>query len=367
MRLKLYLALFLLLIVGVVLARLCLFTVDRTEFVYLTEFGRPVAVYDGAREGDAGLHFKWPWPVQSAQSFDRRLQYLDLPGAELLTRDPRRDTIDKTLTIDAYLCWRIPDRDALDRFIRTVGTMSGAKAILSQRINSELGAAIGQMELDDLISVGVGAGLPVLAASTAGLLDGPLGQGPLLAAASLVGVRDKIDLKREQLRHRLLDGSGPSGGPSLREMMLRDYGIEVIDLRLRRLNHPEAVRQAIFDRIISERNKKVADYQSEGVRLAADIRSNSERRVTEMRTEAEAKAIRLRGQADAEADRIRNEAARLDPAFYTFLRKLEDYQRMLGDNKTMLLLSTHRDLFDGLFKPPMGDSKETKPMVKGEK
>src|SRR6516165_703471 len=130
MRITLYLALILLLVVGVAAVRLCLFTVDRTEFVYLTQFGRPVAVYDGATEADAGLHWKWPWPIQSVQSFDRRLQYLDLPGAELLTRDPRRATIDKTLTIDAYVCWRIPDRDALDRFVCAVGTASGARAIL---------------------------------------------------------------------------------------------------------------------------------------------------------------------------------------------------------------------------------------------
>jgi membrane protease subunit HflC len=285
----------------------------------------------------------------------------------LLTRDPRRETIDKTLTIDAYVCWRIPDKEALDRFIRAVGSTAGARALLAQRVNSELGAAIGRMELDDLISVGVGGALPGLAASTAGMLGGSLGQGPLLAAASLLGIRDKIDLKREELRRRLLDGSGPSGGPSLRAVMRDEYGIEVVDLRLRRLNHPEAVRDEIFKRIISERGKKVADYQSEGERLAADIRTNSERRVTEMRADAEAKAIRLRGQADAEADQVRNEAARLDPRFYSFLRNLEDYQRMLGDNKTMLLLSTHRELFDALFKPPAPDAKETKPAAKGDK
>jgi membrane protease subunit HflC len=367
MRLKLYLSLALFLIVGVVVVRLSLFTVDRTEFVYLTQFGRPVAVYDGATEADAGLHWKWPWPIQSVQSFDRRLQYLDLPGAELLTRDPRRATIDKTLTIDAYVCWRIPDRVSLDRFIRAVGTVQGARAVLAQRINSELGAAIGQMELDDLISVGVGGALPGMTASTVGLLGGPLGQGPLLSAAALGGIRDKVDLKREQLRQRLLDGSGPSGGLSLRQVMREEYGIEVVDLRLRRLNHPPMVQDAIFRRIESERNKKVADYESEGERLAADIRSNSEKRVTEMRAEAEARSIQLRGQAETAADRIRNEAARLDPQFYTFLRKLDDYKRFLGDNKTMLLLSTHRELFDSLFKAPGSDPKDTKPMNKGEK
>ena len=135
-------------------------------------------------------------------------------------------------------------------------------------------------------------------------------------------------------------------------MAREDYGIEVVDLRLRRLNHPAAVQQAIFDRIRSERERKAEEYRSEGRRLAEDIKSASDRKVSEMRAGAEAEAIRQRGLADAEADKIRNEAQSRDPQFYAFLKKLEEYQRMLGDNKSVLLLSTHRELFDVLFNPP---------------
>src|SRR5688572_1281332 len=98
--------------VAAVVAWLSLFTVDRSEFVYVTQFGRHVATYDGADEQQAGLHLKWPWPIQSVQRLDRRLQYFDLPGAELLTRDAKGNTIDKTLTLDAYVCWRIADASA---------------------------------------------------------------------------------------------------------------------------------------------------------------------------------------------------------------------------------------------------------------
>ncbi len=317
MRFKIILTLLVLLLLAAVALPSALFTVDRTEYVYLTQFGRHVATFDGADDGQAGLHFKWPWPVQSVQRLDRRLQHFDLAGAELLTRDPRRNTIDKTLTIDAYVCWRIADADGVDRFIRRVGTADGAQAILGQRVGSELGAAVGQMELEELITTGPG----------------------------------KVDRQREKLRERLLEGSD-AGGRSLREVAREDYGIEVVDLRLRRLNHPAAVQQAIFERIRSEREKKAADYISEGQRLAEDIKSASDRKVSEMRAQAEAEAIRLRGLADAEADKIRNEAQGKDPQFYAFLKKLEEYQRMLGDNKSVLLLSTHRELFDVLFNPP---------------
>ena len=323
MRQKLILGFVVFLVLAAVVGGLSVFTVDRTEFVYLTQFGRPVHTYDGAKDEEAGLHFRLPWPIESVQRIDRRLQYFDLPGAELLTRDPKKNTIDKTLTIDAYVCWRIADGSSVDRFIRRMGSIDGAKSVLGQRLNGELGAAVGKMELDDLISTDVSP-----ADDKAGGL--------------------RVDRKRDELRTRLLDG----GDQPLRRTAREEWGIEIVDVRLRRTNHPPAVRQAIFDRIISEREKKSADYRSDGEKQAADIKSASDRKVAELRTEADAEAVRLRGEADAEADRIRSDAARQDPQFYTFLNKLEDYKRFLGDNKTMLLLSTHRDLFDALFSPP---------------
>ena len=303
-----------LLLLAAVVGPLSVFTVDRTEYVYLTQFGRRVDTFDGADDAQAGLHFRLPWPVQSVQRLDRRLQYFDLPGAELLTRDAKKNTIDKTLAIDAYVCWRIAGAGGVDRFIRKVGTLDGARSVLGQRINSELGAVVGRMELDELVST----------------------------------EPNRVDDKREELRKRILEG----GDQPLRQTALDEYGIEVVDVRLRRTNHPPAVRQAIFDRIMSEREKKSADYRSQGEQQAADIKSAGDRKVAELRTEAEAEAVRLRGRADADADRIRADAARQDPQFYAFLKKLEDYQRILGDNKSMLLLSTHRELFDTLFNPP---------------
>ena len=315
MRYRLFLVL--LVLAAAVLLPMSLFTVDRTEFVYRTRFGRHVATYDGADDSQAGLHVKWPWPVESVQRLDRRLQYFDITGAELLTRDPKGNTIDKTLTLDAFVCWRIADAAGVDRFIRAVGTPDGAQAILNQRVSSELGAAVSRMELGDLIATDP----------------------------------DKVDRERERLRQRLLNEPGAGGAPSLRAAA-RDYGIEVVDIRLRRSSHPAAVRQAIFERIKSERDKKSEDYRTLGEREAADIKSRGVREASELKARADAEALRLRGEADAEADRIRNEAQGKDPQFYTFLRKLEEYQRILGDNKSMLLLSTHRELFDVLFNPP---------------
>lgn len=288
------------------------FTVDRTEFVYVTRFGRPVATYDG--ETDAGLYFKWPWPVEAVQRLDHRLQVFDLPTAELLTHDSRGKTIDKTVTVDAYVLWRIADKKGVDQFIRTVGTPERARDILRQPISSRLGAEIGTMSLDDLVSV-----------------------APAQA----------VEARMDRLRARLL---GEADG--LTRHARTAYGVEIVDVRLRRFNYPPQVRDAIFARIRSEREKKAADYRSEGDQLAADIRSKADADAAILRSEARAQEQRLRGQADANADRIRNVAHGKDPGFYAFLKKLKEYEQILGDNKSVLLLSAHRDLFDLLFKPP---------------
>jgi len=309
-------------LVVIVAASTSFFAVDRTEFAYVTQFGRHIATYDGAT--DAGLHTKLPWPIQSVQQIDHRLQVFDLAGAELLTHDPKGMTIDKTLTISAYVCWRIADADGVDRFLRTVGTPDRAVAILRQQISSRLGAEIGNMQLDELISI-----------------------------APSKDVEERV----EKLNQRLL-GNGrplresPPSGASLKESAWRTYGIDLVDIRLRRFNYPPQVSDAIFERIKSERNKKAADYRSEGEQLAEDIKSQADYEARTILADARATEQRLKGEADAKADQIRNQALSKDVGFYTFLRKLDEYQRILGDKKTVLLLSSHRDIFDLLFKPP---------------
>jgi membrane protease subunit HflC len=219
------------------------------------------------------------------------------------------------------VCWQIADKDGVDRFLKTLGTHERAQTILGQRIAGEFGAAVGNLELDDLFSKQV----------------------------------DRVEQKRAQLRKKLLD-SWTQGDRAKKE-----YGIKVVDIRLLRTSHPSQVRQAIFQRIISERNEKVTDYESDGDRQAADIASNAEKQRRELLDNAKAHALKVKGEADAEADRIRNQAHAKDPEFYAFLKKLESYRRILGDNKTLLLLSAHRELFDLLFAPPKPNGESAKP------
>jgi membrane protease subunit HflC len=326
MRIALAIALLILVLIAV---STCAYTVDRAEYVYVTQFGRHLATHDGARDG--GLHWKLPWPIQSVQRVDARLQYFDLPETELLTHDSRSQTVDKTITVVAYVCWRIADTSSqnwssVDWFIRRVGKPEQARTILDEQIRSRLGAAIGRQRMDFLFNT-----------------DG-----------------DMVERNMRQLRDDLLDSRDENSGESdsLREKARNVYGIEIVDIRLRRTSHPVAVRDAIFKRIRSERDKRAAEYRNEGSKIASEIKSTAERRATEIRAEGQAKEKEIRGQAEAEADRIRNEAHAKDPEFYAFLKKLEEYQRILGDNKTVLLLSGRRELFDLLFSPPKPGAKE---------
>lgn len=327
------------LIVLLIVALSSAFTVDRTEYVYVTQFGRLVAVYDGA--SDAGLHWHWPWPIQSVQRLDRRLHLFELPAIELLTRDDKGETIDKTITVEAYVCWRIDGAEGVRHFIRALGTSERAEEVLQPRITSRIGAEISNMKMDDLISV---------------------------------VMPSEAHARMERLHDRLLgDDQNQGDTGSLRQQARDVYGIDLMDIRLKRTSHSPDVRDAIFARIRSERAKKVADYQGQGAVLAAKIRSQAEFEARTILADAKAAEQEMKGQADAEADRIRNLAHSQDADFYAFLKKLEEYQRILGDNKSVLLLSSHRDLFDLLFKPPqpqgstsksgVGNSKSEKPKL----
>src|ERR1019366_4022008 len=314
---KKYLLLPLVILAILIAVRLSLYTVDAAEYVYVTVLGQPVATYDGAAiEDGAGLKFGWPWPIQQALRLDRRLQLFDLPEVEQLTNDPEGKTIDKMLLLKAYVCWKIADANAVDLFVKRIGSADRARAILEKRVNSQLGAAIGQMRMDDLVNTA----------------DDPTTGKKL------------VDVTTENLRDQLL--------ANLREPIRKEYGIDLVDIRLSRFNHPVNVRESIFQRIRSERSKKVTEYQSEGELQASNILSQADQEVREKIAQAKSVEEKTKADADTEAIRIRNQAHSQDPEFYGFLKKMEKLQSILGGEKTMLLLSTHRPLFESLFDPP---------------
>jgi membrane protease subunit HflC len=266
----------LVLVAVLVLARSAVI-VDQTESVYITEFGRPVGLIERA-----GLHFKWPH--QSARSFDRRLQLDTPPAREMLTRDK------KNLEVAWYVSWRIAD---VEKFLRTARTFPDAKARLEDIAASVVAAELGEREL-----------------------------------AALVTVSD----------HSALDSMMTALTERIGEQAAREYGVEVVALRLRRLNYPEEVRGAVFEQIRSERQRVAAATRAEGESQARMIKSAADRERAGVVAAAEADAARVIGQGEAQAAQIAGDAHAADPAFYQFLKTLETYRAAL-DAKTTLVLS----------------------------
>ena len=294
-------------------ARTALYTVDQAEFVYVTRFGEPVAVHNG--ESAAGLKVKAPWPIDAVLRIDRRVQSFDLPAVESLTRDPVNRTVDKTLAVDAFVTWKIPDAKAADQFVKVVRTPEQARKILAPLINGRLAALISTMPLDDLISV-----------------------------AELAAIDDRTD----RVRRKLLG----EGDDSLTDRALAEYGVQILDVRIRRFSYPQAVRDEIAKRIRSERERKVAEYESDGRKRAAAITTDAYATARETEDKAAEKKKAIESVAKAEAVKIVGAAHAQDPAFATFLEKLQAFQGMVAETRDVLLLSTKHPLFDLLRGPP---------------
>lgn len=300
-------------IAAITFVRLTFYTVDAAEYVYVTVLGQHRATFDG-KDG-AGLKFGWPWPIQQVQRLDRRLQQFDLPPTDQLTQE--RNTVDKLLSIEAYVCWKISgEPGAVDRFVQSIGSAERARKILEPLIISRLGAAMGAMRMDDLITT-----------------DEDADSG-----------KKKVDITIEILRNKLLD--------EMQAKAREKFGIELVDIRLRRFNHPVNVRDSIFQRIRSERNKEATRYLSDGEFQASKKTSEAEEEVRTALAKARSDEAKIKAAADIEAMRIRNEAYSQDPAFYDFLKQMETLQSIVGGDRTMLLLSTHRPMFERLFTPP---------------
>ncbi len=265
------------------LAYLSFFAVKETEFVLVTQFGRPLYTVT-----DAGLHMKWPY--QNAMRFDRRLQIYNPRPSEFLTRDK------KNIVINNYVAWKIDDPN---RFIQSVGDTVAAEMRLHDIVWSRLSAALGTHDLDSLVSV-TDSKLEV-----SGLLD------------RLTELTDRAALER--------------------------YGIHVVDVRIKRLNLPEQNKQSVYARMRAERERIARQYRAEGEEQALSIRADADRQKEEILSVAYEQAEKIRGQGDAVSTRTYGEAYSRNPRFYKLLRTLESYKKIF-DDKTTAILSSDSEL-----------------------
>jgi len=321
-------------------ARSALYTVDAAEFVYVTRFGDPVAVRDGS--ASAGLHIKAPWPVDSVVRIDRRVQSFDLPAVESLTRDPD-GAVGKTLAVDAFVTWTVPDANCADRFTKAVRTPEQARKILAPLINGRLAAVVSTMPLEDLVRPVDSRAAFNAACAMAGLPPLPLPEAAFRAEDYRL-----IEERNEAVRRRLIGVDGDD----LRAKAIAEYGIQIVDIRVRRFSYPEAVRSSIADRIRSERAKKAAEYDSAGRKMAADITTNADRTARTIEATARAEKTAIEGRATADAAVIRSAAFEQDRDFYLFLESLRSFRKVVASGRSLLMLSTKNPLLGRGFEMP---------------
>lgn len=257
--------------------------VDETEQIVILQFGKPVQTIT-----NPGLNFKFPAPIQVSNSFDKRLLEYDVPPEEILSRDK------KSLIIDNYVRWRIVDPLL---FLQTVRAIPTAKTRLDDIVYSELRQELGNHDMAEIITE-----------------------------------------TRELIMEKVTIASNEETSK---------YGIEVIDVRIRRVDLPQENEASIYARMEAERKRQANKFRSEGEEEAQKIRAATDRDKTVILAEAYKTAQQIRGEGEAEALDIYATSFSKDPDFYEFLRTLETYEKVI-DKKTTLVLPGDSKLFKSL-------------------
>jgi membrane protease subunit HflC len=287
-----------------------LFVVHEGEQALVTQFGKPVSEVLGP-----GLHLKTPF-IQTVHRFETRILKWDGDPNQIPTKDKRYIFLDTTAR------WRIADPLL---FYKTVATQSGAQSRLDDIIDSVVRDAVSGHLLVELVR-GSDYQPP------GGAVEEIEVEGVPVAADQLVG--------REEILANLLEEARAS---------TPEYGIELIDVQIKRINYVEQVRQRVYERMISERKKVAAQYRSEGEGDKAEILGQMDKELKTITSQAFRKAEEIRGLADAEAAGIYAAAYGKDREFYAFVRTLESYHKSVGNN-AKLVISTDSDFYKYLQK-----------------
>lgn len=284
------------------------YTIDETQYGIILQFGEPV----GEAVTEPGLHWKRPF-IQEVRRFDKRMQAWDGDVNQIPTLGR------EFIVVDTTARWRITDPLL---FLKSVRDETGARSRLNDIIDSVVRDKVSGTDLEEIVR------------------SKDWEYNPNAVSADMVD-RSDIDLEaapkkgREELTREILQEAS---------VVVRAYGIELIDVRIKRLNYIDDVRRTVEDRMISERERIAEQFRSEGEGRSAEIDGQTDRQVREIMAIAGREAEEIRGRADAEATRIYGEAFGRDPEFYAFFRTLETYRRTVGNNST-LVLNADSDFF----------------------
>lgn len=276
------------------------YIVTETNQAIITQFGEPI----GAAVTAPGIHVKAPF-IQKAHFFEKR--WLEWSGDP--NQIPTRDK--KYIWIDTYCRWRISD-----------------PLVFYQRVRDERGA---QSRIDDVVdgeTRNVVANTDLIEIVRTSNREFELTEEATLLDYSEVSV--PIELGREKIALTILENASK---------ITPQFGVEIKDVQIKRVNYVDEVQRKVFERMIAERQRIASKYRSEGDGRSAEIRGGKERELKGIVSEAYRQAQEIQGKADAEATRIYAQAYGLDPEFYQFMRTLETYRTTL-EKETWLILST---------------------------
>ena len=281
------------------------YTVGEAEQVIITQFGEPT----GEAITDSGLHFKVPF-IQEIHSFEKRFLEWDGSPNQVPTRDKR------FIWVDTYARWRIVDPL---RFFQRLQDERGAQSRLDDILDGETRNAVARYDLIELVRN-----------SNRSPDDIP----DEIVEEELEVILENIDKGRDQVSREILEVAASRTA---------DLGIELLDLRIKRINYVEEVQQDVFARMIAERKRSAEQYRSEGQGEAARIQGERERDLQRIQSEAFEAAEILRGEADAQATEIYAAAYGRDADFYSFTKSLETYEKVI-DNGTTVIMGTDSEL-----------------------
>jgi membrane protease subunit HflC len=299
------------LVAALIIINSAAYTVNETEQVVITQFGNPI----GDPITNPGLHFKAPF-IQTLHFFDKRFLEWDGVANQVPTKDKRY------IWVDTYARWRIID--AL-KFFQRLKDETGAQTRLDDIIDGETRSSVARHDLVEVVR------------STNRATEDIQFDSEEEAA-----ILEEIEKGREGIIQEILERA--SG-------RVEDLGIELIDVRFKRINYVEEVQRDVFARMIAERNRIAERFRSEGEGEAARIRGERERDLKRIQSEAYREAQEVRGKADGEATKIYAEAYNRDVSFYAFAKSLETYEAT-ADSKTTFILTTDSDLLRFLKDAP---------------
>lgn len=285
------------------------YTVNERERALILEFGRFVH-----EEDRPGLHFKLPF-IQQARYFDKRVLDLDIPPDEIPTADQEQ------IIVDAFVRYRIVNVRQFYLSMRGASTEEFETQRLTAIVNGAVRAEFGRVNLETLLGFAIGTG--------GATSPGATPKTPIK--------REDREKKRTELTQRITK--------RVRDAMAKEYGVEILDVRIKRLDLPPGNKKAILGRMSEQRRQEATRIRAEGEAQARKIRADADRNARVTIAKARKQAEILRGEGEAEAQKIYNSAYGRDAEFFRFWTSMNAYRAALGGNNTRLLMPPNSAFF----------------------